>query len=150
MPFAIGIEYSKKEVNVGTLLRSALNFGASMVFTIGRRYSVQCSDTARSERHIPVMHFESWDQYREHAPMDWVPVAVELSPGATPLARFVHPRRAVYLLGPEDGNLSEGALSLCKYRVVIPTVRCINVAVAGSIVMYDRAAKVENAMAIPA
>lgn len=43
--------HAKKEVNLGTLMRSAFNFGAAYVFTVGRRYSEQASDTVRAVRH---------------------------------------------------------------------------------------------------
>ena len=111
MPFAIGIENVKSEVNVGTLMRSAYNFGASMVFTIGRRYRPQCGDTVKAWRTIPTMHFADWESYRRSAPRDWVPVAVEIIDQAELLPKFKHPERAVYLLGPEDGRISNVALA---------------------------------------
>ena len=141
MPFAIGIVHTKTEHNVGTLMRSAHNFGASMVFTIGRRYTRQSSDTENAAGKIPILHFGSWEEYRDASPFDWTPIAVELSPGAEPIVNFDHPRRAVYLLGPEDGSLGRDIRERCKHTIVIPTSSCLNVAVAGSIVMYDRIAK---------
>lgn len=144
MPFAIGIENVKSGVNVGSLLRSAYNFGASLVFTVGRRYSAEITDTPQAWRHIPVLSFDSWEQYRQHAVRDWTPVAIELMPNADNLRTFVHPDRAVYFLGPEDGRVSNVALRMCKHVVQIPTVSCINVATAGAIVMYDRAVKEEK------
>ena len=144
MPFAIGIVHTKTEHNVGTLMRSAHNFGAAMVFTIGRRYTKQSSDTENAAGKIPILHFPSWEEYRDAAPFDWTPIAVELSPGAKPLVNFAHPKRAVYLLGPEDGSLGRDIRERCKDTIVIPSSSCLNVAVAGSIVMYDRIAKEER------
>lgn len=144
MPFAIGIEHTKTSVNVGTLLRSAFNFGASMVFTVGKRYNKQHSDTTKTPRHIPVLHFKDWDDFREHMPFGWIPVAVELCEGARSLPGFTHPKQAIYLLGPEDGSLSAEALAIAKHKIVIPSHYCLNVAVAGSVVMYDRQAKSEQ------
>ena len=54
------------------------------------------------------------------------------------LPKFKHPQKAIYILGPEKGNLSNNILSRCKYTVRIPTKFCINIAMAGAIVMYDR------------
>ena len=42
------------------------------------------------------------------------------------------------MLGPEQGSLSENLLARCDYVVRIPTSFCVNVAMAGAIVMYDR------------
>ena len=140
-PFGIGIEHVKYGVNVGTLLRSAVNFGASFVFTIGQRYKREGSDTAYAPSHMPVFHFPTVRDYRVSAAFDWVPIAVELTASAEDLCRFIHPQRCVYLLGPEDGSISKEALAMCKYTVSIPSRGCLNLAVAGSIVMYDRIAK---------
>lgn len=141
MPFAIGIENVKKEVNVGTLIRSAVNFNANLIFTIGRRYKHQCSDTTAGERHIPIMHFPTWEDYRRSAPYKWMPIGVEITPSASNLVNFVHPKQAVYFLGPEDGSLSQETLRMVKYTVFIPSKHCLNVSVAGSIVMFDRLSK---------
>jgi tRNA G18 (ribose-2'-O)-methylase SpoU len=65
-------------------------------------------------------------------------VGVELVADAIDLPSFRHPLRAAYVLGPEQGSLSEELLSRCNYVVRIPTSFCVNVAIAGAIVMYDR------------
>lgn len=137
MPFAIGIEAARNCLNVGTLLRSAVEFGAAAVFTVGRRYAKDPTDTVGAARQIPVLHFADWTDLRAHWPQDWTPVGVELCPGAESIVGFDHPRCAVYLLGPEDGSLTLPT----RVKIVIPTRRCLNVAVAGSIVMFDRTAK---------
>jgi tRNA (guanosine-2'-O-)-methyltransferase len=144
MPFAIGVDHAKTEVNIGTLWRSAFCLGASMLFTVGRRYEPrkQGGDTVASWCQLPLLHFATWQDYRDHAPLGWVPVGVEM--GRTRnvmLPAYEHPREAVYVLGAEDHGLSNEAAGLCRDLVEIPARYCLNVAVAGSIVMYDRAAK---------
>ena len=141
MAFAIGVDHPKAEVNIGTLWRSAFCLGATMIFTVGRRYDRQRGDTLKAWRHIPLLHFRTWDEYREHAPFGWPTIGIEIGRHARDLREFVHPRQAVYLLGAEDHGLTNEAAALCKELVVIPSRYCLNVAVAGSIVMYDRAAK---------
>jgi len=141
MPFAIGIENVKSEVNVGSLLRSAYNLGAALVFTVGRRYTPQYTDTTKAWRHLPVLHFLDWEEYRAHAPFGWIPIAVEIVYGAVPIESFVHPKAAVYILGPEDGSVSKSVLGWTKAQIEIPSKYCLNVATAGAIVMYDRVAK---------
>ena len=65
-------------------------------------------------------------------------VGIELIDDAIDLPSFRHPLRAAYVLGPEQGSLSPELLARCDYVVKIPTSFCINVAMAGAIVMYDR------------
>jgi tRNA (guanosine-2'-O-)-methyltransferase len=141
MPFGIGVEHIKREVNIGTLLRSAYCLGAAFVFTVGRRYERQGGDTVKAFRHLPVWHFGTWEEYWTHAPLAWVPVGVEIWPGAEPLETFRHPPMAVYWLGGEDRDLSSEARARCAALVQIPSRHCLNVATAGSIIMYDRQAK---------
>ena len=68
-------------------------------------------------------------------------------PGAFRLARQQikaqkreRPQQAVYLLGAEDNGLPPRVLEKCHRLVSLPSVRTnsYNVAVAGSLVMYDR------------
>ena len=56
---------------------------------------------------------------------------------------FQHPKRAIYLLGAEDTGLPPMIVDACHFHVTIPTVRSssFNVAMAGTIVMYDRLVK---------
>lgn len=140
MSFAIGIVNTKNCLNIGTLMRSALNLGASMVFTVGRRYKKECSDTQNTFKQIPLIHFENWQDFLEHCPHAWIPVAVEICEGAVDIKDFKHPKEAIYILGAEDHGLPKEALKI-KNKIYIPTNRCMNVAVTGSIVMYDRMIK---------
>lgn len=138
--FAIGIEGCKTEANIGTLWRSAYCLGAGFIFTIGARYRPQASDTVKAWKHIPLWAFDTVDEFRRNAPAAPV-VGVELCDTAVDLARYLHPERAIYLLGPEDGSLSRRALDICQAVVAFDSAYCLNVATAGSIVMYDRQCK---------
>lgn len=137
--FGIGIVNTKRETNIGTLWRSAYAFGAAFIFTVGRRYRRQSSDTVKAWRSVPLFEFESIADLKRHVPYGSLLVGVELDPRAVPLPSFEHPKRAVYLLGAEDHGLSETDRAACHKLVVIPGAsRCLNVATAGSIVLYDR------------
>lgn len=139
----IGVWHTKCEVNIGTLWRSATIFEADFIFTVGRRYSKQSSDTLKTWRHIPLFHFERMDDLQAHIPYDSQLVGVENAQGAISLDSFAHPERAVYLLGAEDHGLSPDVLGLCYATVQIPSplTFCLNVATAGSIILYDRYTK---------
>lgn len=135
----VGIERSKTPVNVGTLWRSAAILGADFIFTVGKRYPRQASDTIKAWRHIPFWEFEDLDDLR--TPYDAPLVGVEMDDRARMLHDFTHPDRAVYLLGAEDHGLTRAALDRCHQIVRLPGSYSLNVAVAGSIVLHDRAAK---------
>ena len=139
--YGIGIVGSKTPLNVGTLWRSAFVLDAGFIFTAGRRYPRQASDTVKAWKHVPMFEYTDADDLFEHIPNDCVPVAVELDPRGRPLSRYSHPERAIYLLGAEDHGLTRKVMDRCRDVVQIPGVHSLNVAVAGSIVMYDRIAK---------
>lgn len=139
--FEIGIYRGKTPENVGTLWRSAYQLGAAGIFTIGHRYVYQASDTVHTYRHIPLRQYDGIDQWKAVLPYDCPVVGVEMSGGS--IIDFKHFHRSIYLLGAEDNGLSREALSYCHYVISLPSVRSqsYNVAVAGSIVMYDRFVK---------
>jgi tRNA G18 (ribose-2'-O)-methylase SpoU len=139
--YGIGIENALKEVNVGTLWRSAGCFNANFIYTIGAQYHYQCSDTAKTFRHLPYWRFRDFEDFYDHMPYDCRLVGIEITPEAVLLPEFEHPERAVYLLGSEGNGLSKVALERCHYLVRIPSLLCLNVAAAGTVVLYDRLAK---------
>jgi len=137
----IGIYNVKSEVNTGTLWRSAYSLGADFIFTIGRRYKKQSSDTTATYRHLPLWNFTDFEDFRAHIPYDCQLVSVEIVDRAIDLRKFSHPERAIYLLGPEDGSLPEAIIRCSQSIVKFYSDRCLNVASAGSIILYDRQSK---------
>lgn len=139
--YGVGIVGSKTPINVGTLWRSAGILGASFMFTAGRRYPQQASDTIKAWRHTPFFEFDSAEELFRAIPKGCVPIAVEMGERSRSLPLLVHPERAVYILGAEDTGVPPRVLDRCAYVVSIPGDHSLNVAVAGSIVLYDRVAK---------
>lgn len=138
--FGIGIYQPLHEVNVGTLWRSALVFGASMVFTVGRKYKRQAADTFHTSKHIPYQHYASMEDLISHLPHSSPLVGVELDDRAIKLGRYSHPERAIYILGREDLGLPLAVRDQCHSLVQVESIRdlCLNVSVAGSLVMWHR------------
>lgn len=139
--YGVGIVGTKTAVNVGVLWRSAYALGAAFIFTAGRRYPQQAADTVKAWKHVPLIEFQDGQAMLDALPKGCVPVAVELDDRARPLERFVHPERACYILGAEDTGIPPTILDQCHAVVQIPGRYCLNVGVAGSIVLYDRVAK---------
>jgi tRNA G18 (ribose-2'-O)-methylase SpoU len=136
--FGIGAERISKPLNLGNLIRSAHAFGASFVFTLGahpQAFEFK-SDTAKSTTHMPHYHWATSADMR--LPEECRLVGIEFLPEADDLPSFPHPLKAAYVLGPELGSLSPELLARCDHLIRIPTAFCINLAMAGAIVMYDR------------
>ena len=136
--FGIGIQNGKTPENLGVLWRSAQNMGASFIFTIGNRYAKQACDTHKAVGAMPYFHYNTFEEFYEMLPKGAMLVGVELNPRSIPLETFEHPRRCVYLLGAEDHGLPKAAMEKSHHLVKFDTPKSLNVAVAGSIVMYDR------------
>lgn len=136
--FAIGAERMSKALNLGNLMRSAHAFGASFTFTLGATYHAleARADTSKGQWHLPHYNWRNTDEMA--LPQGCKLVGVELIEDAIDLPSFRHPLRAAYILGPEQGSLSDSVLERCDYVVKIPSSFCVNVAMAGAIVMYDR------------
>ena len=139
--FGIGIMNGKTPENLGVLWRSAQNMGASFIYTIGNRYSKQACDTHKAVGAMPYYHYDTFEDFYRHLPKSAVLIGVELDDKAVSLETFQHPKRCVYLLGAEDHGLSKSAIEKSHFLVKFNTPLSINVAVAGSIVMYDRSCK---------
>ena len=137
--FAIGVEGISKAMNVGSLFRTAHAFGAGFVFTVAATYERGeggKSDTSDAPGHIPFYSFP--DIGSLVLPKDCSRVGVELTDDAIELPSFRHPTQAAYVMGPERGELSPAMAEQCAFVVKIPTRFCVNVGIAGAIVMYDR------------
>jgi tRNA G18 (ribose-2'-O)-methylase SpoU len=136
--FGIGVERLTKPMNAGNLFRSAHAFGASFLFAVEGNYqrSHAVSDTGQSTFQVPFYEFANADDML--LPDGCRLVGIELLDDAVDLPTFKHPPQAAYVLGPERGSLSPEMIARCNHVVKIPTSFCINVAMAGAIVMYDR------------
>jgi tRNA G18 (ribose-2'-O)-methylase SpoU len=137
--FGIGVQGISKPRNLGNLLRSTHAFGGSFFFTIQAAFDAQevkQSDTSDAGKHLPLYTYRSIEEMQ--LPRGCQLVGIELTDEAVELPSFHHPTAAAYLLGPERGSLTADVLERCAIVVKIPTKFCVNVGIAGAIVMYDR------------
>jgi tRNA G18 (ribose-2'-O)-methylase SpoU len=136
--YGIALYRPKKEVNFGSLLRTAQIFDASFIALIDGRYHRQSSDTFGAVHHVPVFEYDSFDAYYVNLPRSCQIVAIERQAGAKPLRDFSHPQSACYLLGAEDDGLPPSVIERCHQVVQLEGEKSMNLAVAGSIVIYHR------------
>lgn len=141
MSAAIALVSPKTHHNIGSVLRTADCFGASLVLVQGTRYKRSGMDVRGAFGRVPLVETDS---IREQIPFCHVPVAVEITDDADSLPDFCHPANALYVFGPEDGSLGRDTLSYCRNVIRIPTRRCLNLGVCVGVVLYDRAAKLKK------
>lgn len=140
-PFAIAAWETTKEHNVGTLVRTAHAAAASEVILLGEReWNVQAAKT--SDLYTEIVQLDAdIESFRAHLKArGWNLVAVELSEGSVNLFDAVYPERPCFLLGAELDGVPQELLDDAELIVQIPQwglVPCLNLAVAGSIVVYD-------------
>ena len=94
------------------------------------------ADTSKTAGQVPYYQWDNVDEMQ--LPRGCQMVGIELTDDAVMLPTFRHPPQAAYMLGPEKGDLSPDILARCDHVVKIPTKFCINVSLAGALVMYDR------------
>ena len=136
----IGIYNGKRTYNFGVLVRTARVFGADFVFSVGHRNPSEAS-SVQAELSIPLFHFDTIELCIASIPVNGRLVCVELAPGATDIRTYEHPEQAVYLLGPEDGALP-AAVMRQHDTLILPGAYPLNVAMAATVVLYDRLLKV--------
>jgi len=137
--FAIGAEGINKGFNLGNLVRTSHAFGASFFFTVGASVNyaeIKSTDTSHADIHLPFYAYKSIEEFT--LPKDCALIGVELIDDSIDMPSFRHPLRAAYILGPEKGSLSPEMVKRCDHIVKIPTKFCVNVGIAGAIVIYDR------------
>lgn len=122
----------KFEKNIGMAIRSAHCFGADFIILIGKRFAKTPADTMATERHIPIYEYKDLKDFEAHLPVGCEVVVVECD--GDDIRGFKHPQRAVYLIGGEDRSVPK----IKAKRVKFPTSQCINMAMASTLISYDR------------
>jgi tRNA G18 (ribose-2'-O)-methylase SpoU len=146
-PLVVAAWNITKEHNVGSLVRTAHAVAAEEVILIGDRdWNVEAAKT--SELYTTVTMLPDLRAFRAHlAAGEWRLVAIELDDRAVPVFEAVYPQRPCFLLGAELGGVPEELLEAADLVVQIPQwglVPSLNLAVAGSIVLYDYLGKLHR------
>lgn len=129
--------------NVSMVTRLASCYGIEQVWFTGTRVDFDLQQKKRMPREERMKGFRevdiiNFDRPFDYMPSDAVPVAVEVRENSEPLHLFDHPEKAVYVFGPEDGNIAKEFRHLCHRFLIIPTRHCLNLATAVSAILWDR------------
>ena len=146
-PMALAVWEVTKEHNVGSLVRTAHATGVSEVILVGERdWNTYAARTA--ELYTTIVHLPDQEALLEHLRRSsWSLVAGELDPRAVSLFAAECPERPCFLLGAELGGVPSPLLEAAELVVQVPQwglVPCLNVAVAGSLVLYDHLGKLHR------
>ncbi|WP_164876090.1 RNA methyltransferase [Falsirhodobacter deserti] len=138
--FGVGLYRPKHAHNIGQVLRAADNHRASFVSIEGGRSEDirSAANTFDTQLSMPVYMVEDLFDHRPHGTQV---VVIDLIDGATDLRTFIHPPRALYMFGPEDGTLGRAHTGRAQHVVHIPTNDCMNLAASVNVVLYDRMLK---------
>lgn len=143
----IGLTNPKSPTNVGAVMRAAGCFQVDGVYYTGERYARAAkfnTDTKNVSESIPLIGVKCLlDSIEE----DTKVICVDLIEGAIPLPHFIHPTKAFYIFGPEDGTISQQVIDHADAVVYVPTVGCMNLAASVNVLLYDRLAKTNDVIA---
>lgn len=147
---SVGLTNPKSTSNVGSVMRAAGCYQVNQVLYTGSRYdraAKLATDTKNSTNNIPLKHIDSLgvECLTQAVDADTKIVCVDLVEGATPLPFFIHPKKALYIFGPEDNSIRQNIIDKADYVVFVPTVGCMNLAASVNVLLYDRLAKSEKA-----
>jgi len=146
-PLAIAAWNITKEHNVGSLVRTAHAAAAAEVILVGERdWNVEAAKT--SELYTTVTQLADIGAFRKHLESRrWNLVAVELDHRAVNVFDAAYPERPCFLLGAELAGVPGELLDEAELVVQIPQwglVPSLNLAIAGSIVLYDYLGKLHG------
>lgn len=146
-PLAVAVWQLSKEHNLGSLVRTAHAVGAEEVLLVGgldwNAYAARTADQLTTVLQLP----DAGALLARAADCRWNLVAVELHQSAVSMFDAEYPERPCFLLGSELGGLPEDLRRAACLTVQIPQwglVPSLNVAVAGSLVLYDHLAKLHR------
>lgn len=134
----IGLHIPKNAANLANVRRTVSCYGGGQIIVTGNRIQME----ARNPRPLRDRRYDDapitfTQNYEMPFPENHIPIAIEVG-GSDNLKYFEHPDNPFYIFGPEDGSIPPQILRKCHRVVMIPTIHCLNLAVAVSTVLWDQ------------
>lgn len=143
---AVALQNPLNGFNIGGALRATGAYNGSFLVSSGTRYKSRNSDfrpmdAEMARKRMPV--FLGVADLSPFVPYDCEIVLIERDATSQSLVDFVHPRRALYVFGPEDGAVDTKFLpeGTPYHKVYIPSEYSLNLSACVYTVLYDRKAK---------
>jgi len=129
-----------KKQNVGTIVRTAVAFGATQVVVVGNR-KLNTLGNQQTNRFISWRHFVHWSDMLAWARKDgWKVIGIEIGSRAVPVMDRPFTEKTLFILGNEGVGMSEECMKDCDALVYIPQygvgTASLNVATAAAIVLH--------------
>jgi tRNA G18 (ribose-2'-O)-methylase SpoU len=144
LPFSVAVVNMSKEMNIGSLLRTAHAAAARELLLVGEP-SFNTYAAATADKWTDVTYLESTEDLVAHARQEKMAlVSVERDGRAVDLFAAAYPARPIFVFGAEKFGVPADVLDASALIVQIPQwglVPSLNVAAAGSVVIYDHLAK---------
>jgi tRNA G18 (ribose-2'-O)-methylase SpoU len=135
----IALENTERDINMGTIVRSANAFGVRRVIVIGRRQWNKRGAMA-TDKYLHVEYLSATEEFVERMREEGRSiVAIDNVPGSVKLAQTELPRDAVLVFGQEGPGISKELIEAADVIVAIEqfgSTRSINVGAAATVAMY--------------
>lgn len=138
-PYAVGMENLLGDFNLSCVIRSANALGAKEVFYIGNKHYDR-RGTVGTHHYTNVVHIKKHEQLLQLKEKYEIVGVENTISGAISLDSVEYNKPVLFLLGEEGIGLTQEAINICDRFVYIQqygSVRSLNAAVAGSIIMND-------------
>jgi tRNA G18 (ribose-2'-O)-methylase SpoU len=145
-PYAVAMENLLGDFNLSSVIRSANGFNAKEVYYIGNKHYDR-RGTVGTHHYTDVIHLKKHEQLLELKEKYEIVGVENTIAGAIRLDRIEYTKPVLFLLGEEGVGLTQEAIEICDRFVFIQqygSVRSLNAAVAGSIIMNDFVTKYTN------
>jgi len=130
-----------KKGNIGTIVRTAVAFGATQLIVVGNR-KINTLGNQMTNRFISWKFFDKWAACRA-----WIReqgfslVGVEIAPRAKSVTSRPFTAKTVFMLGNEGSGISPQCMDECDELVYIPQfgrgTASLNVATAAAVVLHE-------------
>lgn len=139
-PLHVAVESWQRDLNTGSVVRTANAFNVEGVHIVGRR-SWNRRGAMRTDAYLHVHHHPDVAALGSWAEAHELPLlGVDNVPGAVPIGEAAIPRRCVLLFGEEGPGLTAEALAAAQTVVAVPqwgSTRSLNAAAAAAIAMWE-------------
>ncbi len=138
-PYAVMMENFAGDFNISSCLRACNAFNARAMYYLGRKHYDR-RGAVGTHNYTNMIHLSTRDQLLE-LKKDYELVGVENTvSSAIKLNKIQYDRPPLFILGEEGVGITQETLDICDKFVYIPmygSVRSLNAAVAGSIIMNN-------------